>query len=92
MPWTIDDRFKIADNTAVVDFIVQHTNLSAHDEAADALTQSAQGLSDVGWYCPDVHCYAYFVLHTRRNRIFGIAFGQRGLAGAAAVRYGAALG
>ena len=47
MRWTIDDRFKIADNTAVVDCIVQHTNLSAHDEAVDALTQSAQGLSDL---------------------------------------------
>ncbi len=80
MPWTIDDRFKIADNQAIVSYIIGHPVLSAHDEVADALRESARGLSDVESYCPDVHSYAYFVLHTRSNRIFGIAFGQRALA------------
>jgi hypothetical protein len=46
---------------------------------ADALTNSARGLSDVQRYCPNVHAYAYFVLHTHDNRIFAIAFGQRAL-------------
>ena len=80
MPWTIEDRFKIAGNQAVVDFILRDDTLSAHDEVATALTQSAEGLSDVKWYCPDVHSYAYVVLHTNAHRIFGIAFGQRALA------------
>lgn len=80
MTWTIDDRFKIADNEAVVSYIMRQTNLSAHDEVAESLTSSARGLSDVKWYCPDVHGYAYFVLYTGGDRIFGIAFGQRTLA------------
>jgi len=80
MPWTIDDRFKIADNEAIVRYIMRHPVLSAHDDVADSLRESARGLSDVESYCPDVHSYAYFVLHTRSNRIFGIAFGQRALA------------
>jgi hypothetical protein len=80
MPWTIDDSFKIPDNKAIVDFITRHTTLSAHDDVAESLTRSAQNLSDVGWYSPDVHSYAYFVLHTRSNRILGIAFGQRSVA------------
>ncbi|MGQ0577840.1 MAG: hypothetical protein ACT4PQ_02890 [Betaproteobacteria bacterium] len=59
---------------------MRHPVLSAHDEVADALRESARGLPDVESYCPNVHAYAYFVLHTRSNRIFGIAFGQRSLA------------
>lgn len=47
---------------------------------ASALTDSAKGLPDVQWYCPDTWAYAYVVLHTRSNRIFGIAFGMGGLA------------
>jgi len=80
MPWTIDARFKTADNRAVVEFILRHPTLSAHDDAAEALTDSAQGLSDARWHCPDVHAYAYVVLHTQEGRIFGIAHGQRTLA------------
>lgn len=80
MPWTIEDRFRTAGNRDVVSYIMRHRNLSAHDEVAEALTRSAHGLPDVQWYCPDVHSYAYFVLHSRSNRIFGIAFGQRALA------------
>jgi len=80
MPWTIDDRFKTAVNQDVVSFIMRHENLSAHDEIAEWLTRSACGLPDVSWYCPDVQSYAYFILHTLDDRIFGIAFGQRALA------------
>lgn len=80
MPWTIADPFKIAENKAVVDFILRHPALSAHDDGAEALTRSAQGLPDVKRYCPDLHNYAYMVLHTSKKRIFGIAFGQQALA------------
>ena len=80
MSFTIEDRFKIPENEAVVDFILRNGTLSAHDEVAEVLTRSAEGLADVKWYCPDVHRYAYVVLHTGRHRIFGIAFGQRTLA------------
>jgi hypothetical protein len=47
MPWTIDGRFKIASNEAIVSYIMRQTNLSAHDEVAESLTRSARGLSDV---------------------------------------------
>ena len=79
MPWTLDARFKIPANKAVVAFI-EREQPSAHDDIATALTNSAKGLSDAKWYCPDVHAYAYFVLHVASNRIFGIAFGMNGLA------------
>ena len=79
MPWPLDERFRIPENRAVLEFI-ERVNPSAHDDVATALTESAKGMSDVRRYCPAVHSYAYVVLHTQGNRIFGIAFGQRGLA------------
>ena len=79
MPWSLDERFRIPENQAILDF-VQRDNPSAHDDVATVLTESAKGMSDAGWYCPDVQSYAYVVLHTQGNRIFGIAFGQSGLA------------
>jgi GMP synthase-like glutamine amidotransferase len=79
MPWTLDAKFRTVENEAVVAFI-ERENPSAHDDIASALTDSAEGLSDVRHYCPDVHQYAYFVLHTLSNRIFGIAFGMNAIA------------
>lgn len=79
MAWSLDDRFRTAENEAVLAFI-ERENPSAHDDVASVLTESARSLPDVQWYCPDVHRYAYVVLHTRGNRIFGIAFGMSGLA------------
>ena len=74
MPWPLDERFRIPENRAILDF-VQRDNPSAHDDVATVLTESAKGMSDAGWYCPDVQSYAYVVLHTQGDRIFGIAFG-----------------
>jgi hypothetical protein len=78
MPWPLDDKLKIGANKDVIAFI-QRVNPSAHDDVASALTDSATGLSDVKSYCPDLHAYAYVVLHTQANRIFGIAFGMNAL-------------
>lgn len=44
------------------------------------LTCSAEGLRDVRWYCPDTARYAYVVLHTGGQRIFGLAFGMSAIA------------
>ena len=79
MAWSLEDRFRTAENEAIIAFI-ERENPSAHDDVAGVLTESAKGLPDVQWYCPDVHRYAYVVLHTRSNRIFGIAFSMSGLA------------
>ncbi|MSU64039.1 MAG: hypothetical protein EXS31_16875 [Pedosphaera sp.] len=79
MPWSLEDRFRIPENSVVLAFI-ESQNPSAHDEVASMLTSSARGLRDVGCYCPDLHAYAYVVLHTRSNRIFGIAYGMSALA------------
>ncbi len=76
MSWNLEDRFRIPENSYVLSFI-EHENPSAHDGIASMLTSSARGLRYVRWYCPDVHAYAYVVLHTRNNRIFGIAYGMR---------------
>ncbi len=79
MAWPLDARFKTPENANVLSFIARF-NPSAHDEASSALTDSAHGLSDVAWYCPDAHAYAYVVLHARSRRIFGIAFGMSAVA------------
>jgi hypothetical protein len=79
MGWPLDDRFKTVENDAVIAFI-EREQPSAHDDVASALTESAKGLTDVHWYCPDPHAYAYVVLYTRERTIFGIAFGMRALA------------
>lgn len=75
MPWTLDEKFRTPANAAILAFI-ERESPSAHDEAASALTESARGLSDVHGHCPDTQRYAYFVLHTREQHIFGIAFGM----------------
>ena len=77
--WSLDGKFRTQENEEVVAFI-ERKNPSAHDEVAGELINSAKGLPDVQWYCPDKWRYAYVVLHTRSNRIFGIAFGMSGLA------------
>ena len=79
MAWPLDDRFRITDNRAILAFI-ERVNPSAHDDVASILTRSAEDLRGVKWYCPDVHRYAYFVLHTRQQRIFAIAFGMNAIA------------
>jgi hypothetical protein len=75
----LEDRFRTAENAAIIAFI-EREHPSAHDDVASVLIESAKGLPDVQWYCPDVHRYAYVVLHTRSHRIFGIAFSMSGLA------------
>lgn len=80
MPWTLDERFRVPENDDVLGFIAQHPDLSAHDEVADCLNHSADGLSGVGWYCPNPQHYAYVVLHTRDHVIFALAFGQGSVA------------
>jgi hypothetical protein len=79
MPWVLDARFRTAANRDVLAFL-EREQPSAHSDVASALTESARQLSDVAWYCPDVHRYAYVVLHTREQTIFGLAFGMATLA------------
>lgn len=75
MPWPMDDRFRTPENQTVIAFI-ERENPSVHDDVASLLTDSAKGLSDVVWYCPDPPSYAYMLLRTSGHRIFGIAFGM----------------
>ena len=74
-----DDRFKTAQNRDVVEYI-RRMNPFAHSDAADRLIRSADGLQGASVYCPAPANCAYVVLHTARDLIFGIAYGQRGLA------------
>ncbi len=79
MAWPLDRRFDIPENRDILSFIRNH-NPSAHDEATSALQDAAEGLGDAAHYCPDLHAYAYMVLHTESNRIFGIAYGMSAIA------------
>jgi hypothetical protein len=80
MPWSVAGCFRIPENADIVDFILKHPTLSAHDDVASVLHDAARGLGGVRQYCPDPAAYAYVVLHTADNRIFAIAYGQSGLA------------
>ena len=79
MSWPLVDKFLTARNEAILTF-VRREQPSAHSDVASALTESAKGLAGAQWYCPDVHRYAYTILHSRDNTIFGIAFGMQSLA------------
>jgi len=79
MAWPLDERFRIPENEAVLEFI-ERENPSAHSDVASFLVDLARDLPDVKWYCPDAHAYAYVALHTRNRRIFGLAYGMGALA------------
>src|SRR5574337_70743 len=74
-----DERFKTPQNAAVILFI-DRVNPFAHSDVGDRLLDSARQLLGVRDYCPAPANCAYLVLHTAANRIFAIAYGQRGLA------------
>ena len=74
-----DERFKIAANDAVIDFI-RRTNPFAHTDVGIRLLDLGKELPRSHTYCPSYQSCAYVVLHDDADRIFGIAYGQRGLA------------
>ena len=74
-----DARFSIPDNADVLEFI-RRANPFAHSDVGSILFDLRKQISGVQSYCPSVSSFAYVVLHTASNRIFAIAFGQRGLA------------
>jgi hypothetical protein len=74
-----DARFSIPDNADVLEFI-RRANPSAHSDVGSILFDLRKRISGAQSYCPSVASFAYVVLHTASNRIFAIAFGQRGLA------------
>jgi hypothetical protein len=74
-----DARFSIPDNADVLEFI-RRANPSAHSDVGSILFDLRKRISGAQAYCPSVSSFAYVVLHTASNRIFAIAFGQRGLA------------
>ena len=86
-----DPRFLIAANEHVIEF-VRRTNPFAHTDVGIPLLELAKELPGAHAYCPSYKSCAYVVLHNDANRIFGIAYSQRGLAfRLAPVAYAAAL-
>jgi len=79
MGWPLDERFRVAENESVLRFI-DRIDPSAHSDVATELLDAAEGLPEVQHYCPDLSLYAYVVIHTRTNKIFGLAYGMNGLA------------
>jgi hypothetical protein len=74
-----DARFKIPANAEVIDFITR-VNPFAHSDVADRLIESSNGLPGSEEYCPAPANCAYVILHDPGNRVFAIAYDQRGLA------------
>jgi hypothetical protein len=78
MVWDVSElnrRFDSAQNAEALSFLVQ-AHPSAHSDLSDELLKSTAGLSGVGSYCPDVQSYAFVLLHTESNLIFGMALGM----------------
>jgi hypothetical protein len=74
-----DPRFSIPENGDVLEFI-RRTNPFAHTDVGGLLFDLRGELAGARAYCPAPASCAYVVLHTAADRIFAIAFGQRGLA------------
>lgn len=74
-----DARFSIPDNADVLEFI-RRANPFAHSDVGGIVFSLGKQIAGARAYCPAVKSFAYVVLHTEANRIFAIAFGQRGLA------------
>ena len=74
-----DPRFLIAANAEVMDF-VRRVSPSAHGDVGSVLLSLGKTCPGAHAYSPSYRSFAYVVLHTDADRIFAIAFGQRGLA------------
>jgi len=74
-----DQRFQIAANEDVIDF-VRRTNPFCHTGVGMLLLALGKEIPGARAYCPSYRSCAYVVLHTDADRIFAIAYGQRGLA------------
>ena len=74
-----EERFKNAANESVIDFI-RRANPFAHTDVGIRLLDLGKELPGSSAYCPSYKSCAYVVLHNDADRIFGIAYGQRGLA------------
>ena len=80
--WLIDatdQRFFVADNDEVIDFI-RRVNPFAHSDVGSFLLDLGKKIAGAHAYSPSYKQYAYVVLHNDASRIFAIAYGQRGLA------------
>jgi hypothetical protein len=81
MVWELTElqrRFSGDQNAEAVCFLSRE-HPSAHSDVTDELSKAAEGLPGVGWFCPDVQGYAYMVLHSKQDSIFGIALGMNDL-------------
>ncbi len=78
MGWQLPSYLVRSSNAAITRFLEQ-TSPSAHSDVADELLLSADGLAGVSSYCPDFQNYAFLVVHTADNQIFGLAYGMKRL-------------
>lgn len=74
-----DARFLTEANGDVMNF-VQRGNSSAHSDVGSVLIALGKACPGAHFYSPSFASCMFVVLHTVDNLIFGIAFGQRGLA------------
>lgn len=74
-----DARFFIPANDDVIAFI-RRVNPFAHSDVGSVLFALAKQVPGAHAYCPAAGSCAYVVLHSASNRIFAIAWDQRGIA------------
>jgi hypothetical protein len=70
-----DERFKIPENRAVIEYI-QRESPSAHSDIGSVLIRLARFVPGAQYYCPSFSSLAYVVLHNNANLIFAIAIGM----------------
>jgi hypothetical protein len=73
--WNIDPKFRIAANASIIRFL-DEVSPSAHSDVASELINAVRNFDGASWYCPDIPKYAFVVVHTSENVIFGIAYGM----------------
>jgi hypothetical protein len=74
-----DDKFKIPENAAVIDFI-RRANPFAHTDPADKLARLGKTIPGIRIYLPSPRAHSYLALHTEANVIFAVAFGMKDIA------------
>jgi len=72
-----DPRFQTAENADVIEFI-RTKNPFAHSDVGSIVFALGKQIPGAHAYCPAARSFAYVVLHDESDRIFAIAFGQKG--------------
>ena len=63
------------ENSTLINYL-QKTQPSAHADMVELLVNSAEGLADVTFFCPDSDNHAYYLAHTSGGVVFAAVMGM----------------